>query len=83
MARIVDGPPPPSRKTRYPYELWFNGDCWELTRGEDFFNSPRAVANSIQSYARRNGFRASVTVRRDKSLEGQPFRFVYVTAEPA
>lgn len=81
MAHLVDAPPPRSRKTRYPYDDWFVGGWMMLTRGEDFTNDPRSVGNSILTYARRNGIFAKVELRRDKSIDGQPVRFLYVLGD--
>ncbi len=36
MAKVVEQFPKKTRKSKYPFDQWFDGQIWELTEGVDF-----------------------------------------------
>ena len=45
--------------TKYPWDRWFNGDVWLLTKGEDF----TVAASSIRASAQQAGRGRSIKIR--------------------
>jgi len=66
MAEILDRMPAWARRGRreiYPYDEWFDGQVWLLTRGVDFVQERRGMAHRIRSAAYNRGLRVSVNQR--------------------
>ncbi len=63
MARKVDRLPV---KAKYPWTEWFDGDAWELTRGEDFDPVSEQFGRSVYAVAQRRHIRVRVSVQGDK-----------------
>lgn len=53
---------PRARATQYPYDEWFDGGKYKLTRKDLRGADPKVVANAALSYARRNDFAAVALV---------------------
>ena len=63
MAEILDRMPHWVRQGRrevYPYDEWFDGQVWLLTRGVDFAQDRRGMASRIRSAAKARGFLVSI-----------------------
>ncbi len=82
--RKVSGFTPVRKKTTYPYELWLDGgdEVNQLEAGIDFHRSPRAVAATINSYAKSHGFVAVAFAVRLHSTRG-PLDGVEVWGDPS
>ena len=66
MAEILDKMPAWAKRGRrevYPYDEWFNGQVWLLTRGVDFVQERRGMSHRIRAAARNRGLRVSVSQR--------------------
>lgn len=74
MARKVKDMPARNAKDRYNYADWFDGNIWELTKGEDFDITVEGMRSSLHNAARRKGVMVTTRVR-DDSI------FVQVTPE--
>ncbi len=44
--------------SKYNWDEWFNGEIWELKRGEDFQNPANYFRSQVSSRARERGLRA-------------------------
>ncbi|MGB1583903.1 MAG: hypothetical protein ACPHCI_08975 [Solirubrobacterales bacterium] len=75
---FVDDFEPNERRTRYKYNEWFCGRIVRLTQGSDFEKSPTIAVNSILNYAKRHDIAAVAIPERDRSIPGEPHRFVRV-----
>lgn len=75
---FVDDFEPNGRRTSYKYQEWFCGRIVRLTQGTDFEKSPPIAVNSILNYAKRHDIAAVAVPERDRSIPGDPHRFVRV-----
>lgn len=57
---------PQSRKSKYPWDLWLDGQIHQLTKGEDFDREPYRFARNFYTCANRYGYSARVVVRGDQ-----------------
>lgn len=74
MSRILDELPVTGRsgpKFSYPWDEWTDGRVWEITRGEDFQVSTRAMYSMIGTHAASHGF----TVTKRKRGDSIAFQF--------
>ena len=51
------------RRTIYPYDQWFDGQVWLLTRGIDFVQERRGMATRIRSISKHRGLKITVSHR--------------------
>lgn len=51
-----------TRRNKYPWDKWFDGSVWRLTRGQDFQVSLNAFRGAAGQAAKRHGIR--VTTRK-------------------
>lgn len=42
-------------KHNYPLEKWFDGNCWEIEKGKDFFCSLNGINGSLHRLAKQRG----------------------------
>lgn len=52
--------------TKYPWEVWSDGNIWEVVKGKDFDCTTQSLIGAAWNYAARNGLK--VTVRTRKKL---------------
>ena len=57
-------------RNRYPWDDWFDGDIWKITRGEDFDAEPLMMERIIRTRASNKNHRAKVTLRHLPALNG-------------
>ena len=57
-------------RNRYPWDEWFDGDIWKITRGEDFDAEPLMMERIIRTRASNKNHRAKVTLRHLPALNG-------------
>jgi hypothetical protein len=57
-------------RNRYPWDDWFNGDIWKITRGEDFDAEPLMMERIIRTRASNKNHRAKVTLRHLPAVNG-------------
>lgn len=57
MARVIDHMPPDgrSRRGRYDWDNWFDGQAWLLVNGEDFTTEIEAFRSLVHTAAKRRG----------------------------
>jgi hypothetical protein len=56
MAEVVDSiPPRKNGKEKYPWEQWFDGRAWRITRGTDFDVEVAVMRQNIWQAARTRG----------------------------
>ena len=50
------------RKSRYPWDQWFNGETWKLVQGEDFKVDCKSFRDQAygRSYYKRHKVRVSI-----------------------
>jgi hypothetical protein len=64
-----------SEKATYPWEEWFDGDIWQLTRDEDFDGHPLMMERIIRT--RATGRKAKVRLRH-VPLNGEQWGIIVV-----
>ena len=57
-------------RNRYPWDDWFDGDIWKITRGVDFDAEPLMMERIIRTRASNKNHRAKVTLRHLPALNG-------------
>jgi hypothetical protein len=57
-----------SHHSRYPWNEWFDGSTWELTRGEDFDCPASSFRVRAQAAAAQRGMKLATRVREDTCL---------------
>ena len=57
-------------RNRYPWDEWFDGDIWKITRGEDFDAEPLMMERIIRTRASNKNHKAKVTLRHLPALNG-------------
>jgi hypothetical protein len=57
-------------KATYPWDLWFDGDLWELTWGEDFETHPLMMERIVRTRATGRGAKVRM---RHVSMNGDPW----------
>jgi hypothetical protein len=57
-------------RNRYPWDDWFDGDIWKITRGEDFDAEPLMMERIIRTRASNKNHRAKVTLRHLPAVNG-------------
>lgn len=69
MGERIEGgamPPPQTgkrpKRNKYPWDKWFDGSVWSLTRGQDFQVSLNAFRGAASQAAKREGIR--ITTRK-------------------
>lgn len=63
MAKVVEGDLPlDGRASKYPWEQWFDGRTWELTKGEDYNVQNENMRSATYIAAKRSGKRVSISV---------------------
>ncbi len=50
------------RKSIYPYDEWFDGQIWKLTKGFDFECQPNSLRQAFYKAANRKGIRIHVSL---------------------
>jgi|ETNmetMinimDraft_3_1059899.scaffolds.fasta_scaffold263919_2 hypothetical protein len=50
------------RGPTYPYDSWFDGQIWKLTKGFDFECQPSSLRQAFYAAARRRGIKVRVSV---------------------
>ena len=73
---------PPSRKTQYPWHEWITGDTWQLEAGVDYKVSTRSMQSSVIATAKKRNIGVTTRIKRDKSLPGQPERWIQFQFSP-
>ena len=78
--RIEGGAMPPpqqgkrSRRNKYPWDKWFDGSVWRLTRGQDFQVSLDGFRGAAGQAAKRHGVRITTRKVADNTLLLQAIR---------
>lgn len=72
MAKQVEGFAPQYRK--YDWDLWFNGEVWQLTRGEDFQCAAHNMRVMAQNRARRRGLKIHTSIQDETILFIQAYK---------
>lgn len=69
MARVIEENEvlAPHREI-HPWDLWLNGQWWELTRGEDFDTTANAIKAGAFYAAQRRGIKATVRVSSNRKI---------------
>ena len=57
---------PASRRMRYPWDKWFDGQAWELSRGADFVVGTDQMRRNVYNAAWSRGLRVRTHRRKDK-----------------
>lgn len=67
MARRLDEFPNQRRRSKYPWDRWFDGSTWLLRRGEDFETSAASMRATAFRAAAAGGkqLRTSITKEED------------------
>lgn len=65
MAKVVEQFPENlgkrgGRSTSYPYDDWFDGQKWVLSRGEDFTSKTTSMVSGIKNQLQQRGLKAIV-----------------------
>ena len=60
MARVIESDVGGSPYV--PWERFADGQVWELTRGQDFVQTPEAARHAVRAWARRRGWVAHTSV---------------------
>lgn len=57
MAKVVEAPASwaRTRKSKYDWDQWLDGQCWELTKGEDYTVSTTVLRSAANSAAKTRG----------------------------
>ena len=66
MAEILEKMPhwaKQGRRETYPYDDWFDGQVWLLTRGVDFVQERRGMASRIRAAAQSRGLHLTCSQR--------------------
>lgn len=50
-----------SRRQKYPWHLWANGNTWEVVKGDDFFGTINSMTAALHTYARYHGLKVRTT----------------------
>lgn len=50
------------REEQYPFDDWFDGALWRLSRGEDFAVTPASLRSTIYAAAKRRGVRVETRI---------------------
>ncbi len=83
MPTIIEEFTPRPRKTKYNYFEWLDGRMQRLETGVDFYGiTARSLANSIESWTKRQDIACVVRPVRDTRAPGQPERWVEVWGDP-
>ena len=72
---------PASRRVRYPWDKWLDGQVWELNHGEDFLVDPAQMRRNVYSAVWARGL-AVQTHRKGKKLIVQAFHKKAGKAKP-
>ncbi len=57
-------------RNRYPWDDWFDGDIWKITRGVDFDADPLMMERIIRTRASNKNHKAKVTMRHLPAVNG-------------
>jgi|TARA_R110000824_G_C15214862_1_gene677020 hypothetical protein len=49
-------------KQKYDWDLWLDGNIWELKQPDDFQGSSQSFRAAAQSHSRRHGFKVRTNV---------------------
>lgn len=63
-----------TRKSRYPWSEWTDGQIRRVVAGEDFDSTLKTFVQGLYAYAKRHGYK--VEVRQDTANDAAAFRFV-------
>lgn len=63
-----------TRKSRYPWNEWTDGQIRKVVAGEDFESTLKTFVQGLYAYAKRNGYK--VEVRQDTANDAAAFRFI-------
>ena len=61
-------------KKKYPWELWFDGNVWKLTRGVDFFVRTEGFRSAAMGAAARRGVQIRTSCPDDQTIVIQAYR---------
>jgi hypothetical protein len=50
------------RECTYPYDDWFDGQIWKLTKGFDFECQPNSLRQAFYAAAKRRGIKVQVSI---------------------
>jgi hypothetical protein len=64
------------RGTRYPWQVWGDGNAWRLWRGVDFTGTIPGIRGAAYAAARARGMRAETQTWQDASGSGIIIQFV-------
>lgn len=56
MAKTISEFPTATRRSKYDVDQWFNGEIWELLKGEDFHVPIASFRGSMYNQAAKKGF---------------------------
>tara|TARA_R100000329_G_scaffold27716_1_gene25802 strand:- start:254 stop:517 length:264 start_codon:yes stop_codon:yes gene_type:complete len=72
------------RKRKYDWDLWLDGNIWELKRPVDFQSNANAMRNGAKQAGRSRGLKVRTTVVDDDTLVIQAYEDVLheFNAEP-
>jgi len=75
MARKLDSYSfPDSKRTRYPWEDWLDGDIWEITQGEDFGTTASSMRSTIRQAAQERELQVKLSRPGDGPIVFQAVR---------
>ena len=58
---------------KYDWDLWLDGNIWELKRPDDFQGSSQNFRAAAQSHSRRRGFKVRTNVVNDDTVVIQAY----------
>lgn len=72
-------PPSIEKKPKYPWDEWFDGGWWRITKGQDFTLDNHGMRNVIRQTARK--YHGRVTIRQDPEDKENSFYFQFISDE--
>ena len=49
-----------TRKAKYPWDEWTNGEIWKVSKGDDFDSEPKTFVQGLYAHAKRHGGKVKV-----------------------
>lgn len=56
-----------TRRSKYPWDEWFNGNVWLLEQGRDFDATPERMRQMIGMTARKRGIKVRTSVNKPEN----------------
>jgi len=57
---LENGLPEPTRRSRFDFSAWADGQAWKFVKGEDYTSSTETFRYNLRRWARANGYEAEL-----------------------